>query len=762
MYTSKSEETLKKTPKLGELLVAKGVISSMQLQTALKEQIEHGGKLGTILSSMRFATPQDIDKAIPPFPSSRLGERLLGNQVISKKQLETALLYQRENGGLLGETLVELGYVSPEVITQNLLMMNRRIPLGEMLVDSGVISFSQLNTALTLQKKSGGFLGDILLSLKMVSPDALYRQLSSQNKMGRPGIKVDLQYARELPFDLARKYNAAIISSLRSYHLLAVTSKLSPSIITELEITLRKPVEQVLVSQPEVDSYWAHVYGEELSWESTLKLAEEQPYNSASQTISIFQGIQLILLTAIVILSFVFYGFVAALVANVLVQIVYFLMIVFKMFILVNGASADTQIRITKDEIKTLDERKLPVYSILIPMYKEKESVKRLLQNIGSLDYPKSKLDVRILLEEDDLETIKIVHSMELPSYFTVMVVPRSIPKTKPKACNYGLIKARGEYVVIFDAEDKPEPDQLKKAYIAFQRLPEKCACVQAKLNYYNSKQNILTKWFTQEYSMWFEMLLPGVMRLNIPLPLGGSSNHFKTDILKFAGAWDPFNVTEDADLGIRLYKDGFTTVVLASRTWEEAPSVLPIWINQRSRWLKGYMQTWLVHMRHPFKLMKTLHLRGFIGFQAMVFGTFFLPLINPVFWLLLILWFTTQANWISQLFPSAIYYASLFLLIFGNFFFIYTSLVGVYWVIHDISQRNGTNGDHPLPFSYEIVIFGILSPVYWVLMSIASYKAVWQLVFKPFHWEKTSHGLFDHKHDSVGDIYQSDRKETE
>ena len=248
-------------------------------------------------------------------------------------------------------------------------------------------------------------------------------------------------------------------------------------------------------------------------------------------------------------------------------------------------------------------------------MYKEKYIAERLIRNIDNLDYPKSKLDVRLLLEEDDLDTINLARSLNLPAYYTILVVPHSLPKTKPKACNYGLISARGKYTVIYDAEDKPEPDQLKKVYLAFKRLPEEYVCIQAKLNYYNSKQNLLTKWFTQEYSMWFELLLPGVMQLNIPLPLGGTSNHFKTEELKKIGAWDPFNVTEDVDLGIRLFKEGYKTSIIASRTWEEAANRLPVWINQRSRWLKGYMQTWLVHMRNPFRLLRELGFKSFWGF---------------------------------------------------------------------------------------------------------------------------------------------------
>ncbi len=744
---------MKASQKLGELLLAEGKISASQLDIALKEQKTHGGRLGPILISLGYVTSEDIDRVIPPSPPTRLGERLIENREITEAQLQEALAYQQESGGLLGEALVSLGYASAEVVERNLEVLNRRIPLGEILVQNREITKVQLEKALEFQKKSGGLLGDILLSLKMVTPDVLYRYLANQNKLGRPGIEMDLSQSQKLPFELARKYRAVIVSSARGYHLLAVISKLDNAAVSKLEALLGYPVEQVLISLSELDLYWTRVYGKDLTWESVKKLAEEEPQNSAIKTFTRVQRILIVIMGLAIVIGLALNALKAALVVNVIVQIYYFLMIAFKMFIMMNGASRDSQIHIKPDELAALDERELPVYTILVPMYKEKYIATRLLKNIENIDYPKSKLDVRLLLEEDDLDTINLARSLDLPAYYTIMVVPHSLPKTKPKACNYGLINARGKYVVIYDAEDKPEPDQLKKVYLAFKRLPAECVCIQAKLNYYNSKQNIITKWFTQEYSMWFELLLPGVMQTDIPLPLGGTSNHFKTEELKRIGAWDPFNVTEDADLGIRLFKDGYKTSIISSRTWEEATSKLSVWINQRSRWLKGYMQTWLVHMRNPFRLFKELGLKGFWGFQVTVFGTFFLPLVNPVFWMLLILWFTTHAGWIEMLFPSAIYYAALFLLVGGNFFFVYTNVVGVYWVLSDKSRRSSYNHGKSLPFSYENIKYALLTPVYWFLMSVASFKALWQLIFKPTHWEKTEHGVHGDKYDLMGDI---------
>src|SRR5258708_5513213 len=186
-----------------------------------------------------------------------------------------------------------------------------------------------------------------------------------------------------------------------------------------------------------------------------------------------------------------------------------------------------------------------------------------------------------LLLEEDDTETIETVKTMLLPSYVRTVIVPQSMPKTKPKACNYGLSFAKGKYLVIFDAEDMPDPLQLKKAYLGFQKVPSNVKCLQAKLSYYNSRQNLLTRFFTAEYALWFDLTLPGLQSLNSALPLGGTSNHFETVVLKKLKGWDPFNVTEDADLGVRLFQEGYRTAIIDSTTYEEATSSPKNWIRQ-------------------------------------------------------------------------------------------------------------------------------------------------------------------------------------
>ena len=223
--------------------------------------------------------------------------------------------------------------------------------------------------------------------------------------------------------------------------------------------------------------------------------------------------------------------------------------------------------------------------------------------------------------------------------------MPPSQPQTKPKACNFALRFARGEYLVIYDAEDRPEPDQLRKVVATFRRAPPNTACLQCRLNYFNANENWLTRMFTLDYSLWFDQVLPGLERLNMPIPLGGTSNHFRIDVLRELRAWDPFNVTEDADLGIRLTQKGYRVGVVDSTTFEEASCQAGNWIRQRSRWIKGYMQTLLVHTRRPLHLIRSTGPLGFLGFVFFIGGTVLSGLLNPIFWALYLVWLVAPVD---------------------------------------------------------------------------------------------------------------------
>jgi hypothetical protein len=275
-------------------------------------------------------------------------------------------------------------------------------------------------------------------------------------------------------------------------------------------------------------------------------------------------------------------------------------------------------------------DQQLPIYTVLVPLYREAHMLQGLAQALRRLDYPAAKVDIKLILEADDGPTIAAARALRLPGNFELVIVPRCEPRTKPKALNYTLPLARGEYVVIYDAEDRPEPGQLRRALDAFRDGPPNLAVVQARLNLYNATESWLTRHFTIEYCALFDGLLPALDRMKLPIPLGGTSNHFRVSALRWLMAWDPFNVTEDADLGIRLARAGYRCQMLDSTTYEEAPAQFMSWLRQRTRWLKGYMQTWVVHMRFPRALWQELGPRGFLGFQIMVGGTVLSALVPP------------------------------------------------------------------------------------------------------------------------------------
>lgn len=723
---------------LGARLVEGGLITEEQLAQALEYQKSHELLLGEALQALGFLSASQLAAFISQDKGARIGELLIQSGYVNREKLNQALEYQRKHGGRLGLICVELGFLTNEQLDALLAgQKQEKTLLGDELIKRGLITQEQLNQALELQKRSGGRLGDILIYQQALSEQDLYKALADLMKLGRLGTDRMRGDLTALPYEMSLRLKAVIVEESNHYVLVAAEDQLSPEALAEIETFCGRHAEQVLASGKEFFSYFEKTYNSQESHESVFGLYEHQPENSAIVTFTSGQiAIMLILLLVIGVLGFVFNRDRMLLTLMIVFQTIYLLMAVGKFYIVMRGTREGGQLRFKQKEIDAIDEHELPIYTILIPVYKEKEVIHHLLRRVEAMDYPKQKLDVRILLEEDDKETIEAVRSMNLPNYFIPVIVPFSQPKTKPKACNYGLIGSKGEYVVIYDAEDRPEPDQLKKAYLAFKRLPPEYVCVQAKLNYFNSKENWLTKLFTQEYSMWFELLLVGIMQVNIPIPLGGTSNHFKTSFLKTVGGWDPFNVTEDADLGIRLYKHKCRTAVIDSRTWEEANCKLKNWIRQRSRWIKGYMQTFFVHMRHPVRFTRQIGLKGLAGYFAMIFGTPFLPLINPFFWAMLIIWLLLHPPWIESMFPGLLYYVAAVQLIVGNFMFVYMNMVGTYFVIRDCALKKQQ------PFSYGMIRYALLTPLYWVFMSVAAYKALFQLIVKPFYWEKTVHGL--------------------
>ena len=405
------------------------------------------------------------------------------------------------------------------------------------------------------------------------------------------------------------------------------------------------------------------------------------------------------------------------------ITLFYLVSIIYRVVLVWASVRPDSSFSFSKEEMSA--PRDWPMYSILVPMYHEPETLSQMISSLSKLDYPKDKLDIQLLLEADDDITLNAAKAIRLPPFMRITPIPPSFPRTKPKACNIGLHEAKGEFLVIYDAEDRPESDQLKKAVLAFDACPANVACVQSRLNYYNPRHNLLTRHFAADYSTWFDLSLPGLAYFRTVIPLGGTSNHFRTSILRELLGWDAYNVTEDCDLGVRLARAGYETRMLDTTTWEEACSSLPYWIRQRTRWQKGYIQTFFVHTRDFPRLVRELGPKNTFHFLFLVGGSVFSTLANPFFWAMTLAWFLFRPAGLDRLYPGPLFAASAFCLFAGNFIFFYVSLLGCY--------RRRYDG---------ILWANLLLPIYWAMMSVSGWRAFIQFCSNPHHWEKTKHGL--------------------
>lgn len=361
--------------------------------------------------------------------------------------------------------------------------------------------------------------------------------------------------------------------------------------------------------------------------------------------------------------------------------------------------------------------KNLPIYTILIPLYKEKyNSIRNLLTTIYNFNYDKEKLDVILLLEEDDQDTIANATKLEKDFKFNKLIIENSIPKTKPKACNIGLKYAKGQYLTIYDAEDIPDKNQLKKALLEFQELPEEYICLQARLNYYNKNENILTKCFSIEYSLYFEYYLQIFSYLFNFFPLSGTSNHFKVDKLRKLGGWDAYNVTEDAELGMRIGFNKYKMKTIDSTTYEEAVTNIHSWIKQRSRWIKGFLHTYMKYMSTPIQTFKNFGLMKFLLMQLSIGCTAILPLLYAFFFFV----FIQKSNPLIDLLNIANLYSYLVLEIIILLFF--------FWK----NKRT---------IEYDIFIAPYFL-LYTMLPFYVSYISIFEFFINTSHWRKTEHCL--------------------
>lgn len=610
----------------------------------------------------------------------------------------------------------------------------KKQPLGQILLKTHSIAERQLSQALEEQKHSGGRLGDVLTTNGSICRIDLYRALAEQSQMSYFPFSIEA---------FEERFDSSLLSKIHHSELIkyqAAPAQRKGEVLTLLtaepncEETLQfyrerfqvACIQQVVVTDLDIVTLAKEYFQEAIMDQAVYGFHRKKPQFSSLHVLS--KG-QFWAFAAVIVFSFLGVYWNARLFclsAFFLIQLFYIASIAFRGLLCWKGShSAWSEGR--KGEGSGVPRKDLPIYTLLIPVYREPEVIPSLIQALKNLDYPSAKLDVLLLLEDRDVETIEAAKAAQPPANWRFILLPQAYPQTKPKACNYGLQFARGEYVVIFDAEDLPDTDQLLKAIEGNRRLGERGLCVQAALNYYNSDENWITGWFTLEYCYQYDYLLPGLEAFRLPIPLGGTSNHFHTKRLREIGAWDPFNTTEDAELGMRAYIHGLRVGLIDSTTYEEANNQYWNWVRQRSRWLKGHMQTALVYSRNPLKSIQRMGLRKWCAAQLLLAGTSLTLLSNPFVWGACLALFFAPERWIHSLdIPPALLYVGVFNLAVTNFLGIYFNMLGVF------KRRY-----------FRLLTLALLNPLYWLTChSVAAYKALWQLFFRPHYWEKTNHGL--------------------
>ncbi|KAA5800978.1 glycosyltransferase [Alkalicaulis satelles] len=372
-----------------------------------------------------------------------------------------------------------------------------------------------------------------------------------------------------------------------------------------------------------------------------------------------------------------------------------------------------------------LDDASLPVISVIIALHDEAEVVPGLAAALSRLDYPRGKLDIILALEAHDTATCTAARAARRRGRWRVLAAPPCGPTTKPRALNYALQAARGSLIAVYDAEDAPHPAQLRAAAEAF-AADARLGVVQAPLGWYNARDNWLTRQFALEYAAQFHALLPLYARLGWPLPLGGTSNVFRRAALDKCGGWDPFNVTEDADLGFRLALHGWRAGLIGPSTLEEAPVTLKAWTGQRSRWLKGHFITWLVQMRQARQLCDAA------GPGALA-----------------CLHLTMAANAISALvFPAGLAAIIIALVLAGTGWT--QGLPGAFAGLAALAAaiacaRSGARRAGFRPAWRDLASM----PTYWLLQAPAMMRALRELPARPYLWVKTRHGVSTARRDN-------------
>ncbi len=597
--------------------------------------------------------------------------------------------------------------------------------IGEILIEKGALKPIELETALEIQAKDNSMLGKILVGEDYVRNFDLHKAIAERFGLEFVDLIKTAPDHELLKLENAADYFASEFVPFRQDEnsiTIAVTN-INEKIKTWAASNYpNREVKFVITSPYDIRHVLQQRFSEHHDEEARLSLWKKHPIYSARRLFASYRPniIVLALLSAFTLAFAYSQGFISIV---LFMNFLFLSAVSFKLGVFLLGQGSEK-------ELPGYD-KEIPVYTILLPLYREMATLPKLINAIKKLDYPKAKLDVKFVVEADDHITINAIKNQAPPQYMEIIAVPFSLPRTKPKACNYALNFARGEFVTIYDAEDLPHPSQLKTVLAKFAASDAWLACVQARLNYYNYNDNILTRWFALEYATWFDSVMKGLERAKMPIPLGGTSNHVRTDVLKQIGGWDAFNVTEDADLGLRLAQEGYCTETVDSLTLEEAPNNLGLWIRQRTRWIKGFMQTYFVHMRDIRKLKRNIGLGGILSLQFLIGIPVVIYLTSPILLVASLVLATGEDPVV--IFPQ-------WLTLFCWFNFCYGVAAHIFMCLVASFKAIKPNGERL--FKTRMIFSCLTYQFYALLYIVAAFRALYQLITDPHYWEKTTHGL--------------------
>lgn len=599
-------------------------------------------------------------------------------------------------------------------------------PLGQHLLHAGAIAQDDLTHALELQSHVDAPLGDILISEGLADRQDVLRALAKQHNAQLADLAKDppdLNLAKRLPSALCLRYKVVPWLKIGDV-LLVATSK--PNDFASFRTCMGPDALRmlpVIADERQIQAEISRLYGPELAQRAATRV----PAAESCRTWGIAPQRRLLLA-----LFFLLGACLAMIMAPLwsLTIAMLFAFVTLLMSTALKCAALWSQVSHHIPETPASFQYqatpfRMPRVSILVPLLEEKEIAGALISRLTQLTYPKSLLNVVLVLEAGDDVTRATINRTRLPGWISVIEVPEAEGlTTKPRALNYALDFCQGSIIGVWDAEDAPEPDQIERVVTRFQSAPENVACLQGILDYYNPKANWLSRCFTIEYAAWWRIILPGIARLGLVIPLGGTTLFFRRDILEKLCGWDAHNVTEDADLGVRLARHGYVTELLPTVTYEEANCRAWPWVRQRSRWLKGFLITWCVHMRQPRQLLQNLGWVRFMGLQTVLLVGVCQFVCAPLlwsFWLIL----AGMPHPVALTLGVPVVWTMVGVFIIAETLNIGLAMLAV----------SGKEHRHLMPWCFTL-------PLYFVLGAFAAFKALHEMVSSPFYWDKTQHGI--------------------